>query len=274
NNDTIKTAAGTFIMKRVINPLLLNELFQERKFSLLEPSSVNLTISENDAMFLESAQTHYLSTGLSSLQNIIEIMSLAQKERNSIERILDFPSGWARELRFIKAYFPDAEITAGDIENDALEFCRQTFKTNTLISKENFSEISREKKFDLIWCGSLFTHINKIRFRRLLEFFIDSLKDKGLLVFTTLSLPAFGKLLSIEKSHGLNKLSMFNLLISYSLSGYGYKQYPEQSSYGISMSKPSWIKKTLNQYSRLKLLSYRQMNWTGLQDVVGCIKIN
>ena len=43
--------------------------------------------------------------------------------------ILDFPSRYGRVLRFLRARFPNSDITAAEIDRSALDFCRRNFSS-------------------------------------------------------------------------------------------------------------------------------------------------
>jgi SAM-dependent methyltransferase len=161
---------------------LLKELNTVYKINTLDLATINLEISPEDTMFTQ--ELHYYKVGFSALRCILQSLFAAQKDKDEIKNILDFPSGWGRVLRFIKAYFPNSNITACEIDKNSLKFCREQLKVNTLISHNNFKKIEIKQKFDLIWCGSLITHLSEDRSKELLEFFFNALNDKGILVFT------------------------------------------------------------------------------------------
>ena len=54
-----------------------------------------------------------------------------------------------------------------------------------MYSSADPSEIEIEDRFDLIWSGSFFTHIDEARWSRFLPFLASLLAPGGVLVFTT-----------------------------------------------------------------------------------------
>jgi SAM-dependent methyltransferase len=251
---------------------LIIELNKIYKVEDLDISAINLEISPEDNMFVEGNEDHYFNVGLSGLKHILISLSIAQKDKSEIKTILDFPSGWGRELRFIKAYFPDAEITAGEIEERALRFSKDQFSVNTLLSDNDFGKIPITKKFDLIWCGSLITHLNKNKSEKLLGFFYDALNEDGILSFTTHG--RYSKyLLDTEKYiYGLEKAEIETLKHQYVLSGYGYVNYKGSSDYGLSIIKPSWIIELIEKNENWKIILYNEKGYDNHQDVVTCLK--
>ena len=79
------------------------------------------------------------------------------------QRILDFPCGHGRVLRYLRAAYPLAEITACDLNRDGVEFCAERLGAVPVMSSEDPADIRLAGEFDLIWCGSLLTHLDSGR---------------------------------------------------------------------------------------------------------------
>jgi hypothetical protein len=67
--------------------------------------------------------------------------------------------------------------------------------------------------------------------------------------------------------HGLAKESIPSLTNPYSERGFGYLDYLEQTSYGISLTSPSWIRKQVQRVRRLEEAYFRDRGWDDHQDV-------
>jgi hypothetical protein len=72
--------------------------------------------------------------------------------------------------------------------------------------------------------------------------------------------------------HGLAKESIPSLTNPYSERGFGYLDYLEQTSYGISLTSPSWIRKQVQRVRRLEEVYFRDRGWDDHQDVYGLLK--
>lgn len=251
---------------------LLFELNRLYEIDDLDISAVNLEISPEDDMFVKENEDHYFNVGLSGLKNILNSLSCAQIDKSEIKTILDFPSGWGRELRFIKAYLPHAEITAGEIQEGALRFCRDQFGVDTLLSHNDFSRIPSIKKIDLIWCGSLITHLNKNEVPKLLDYFYDVLNDNGMLSFT--SHGRYSKhLIDTEKyMYDLEKADIEIIQHQYESAGYGYVDYTGCDNYGLSVIKPSWLMELLEKNESWTIILYKEKGYDNHQDVITCLK--
>ena len=142
---------------------------------------VSLSIDKADIMYAGNA-FHYLRVGLSALRCIREALQSNSNEVD-VEYVMDFPSGYGRVLRFLKAMFPNAVITGAEIDSDALHFCRKNFSVQSFLSTKNFSDYPFPT--NMTWFGgSLFTHINEQSSRELLKLFSSHLSDYGISAMT------------------------------------------------------------------------------------------
>ncbi len=138
-------------------------------------------ISPRDHMF--RVRERYLRAGQKALDCIR--LGMLAAERTTVASALDLPSGHGRVLRWIKAEFPDARLGAGDIDHDGVDFCAATFGATPVYGREDPADVEIDAPYELIWCGSLFTHLPPERWEGFLALFERALVPEGLLVFTT-----------------------------------------------------------------------------------------
>src|SRR5439155_20552851 len=175
----------------------------------LETLEVRKEISPRDEMHLPGRETHYFRVGTAALRSVTLALEAAQREAPG--RILDLPCGHGRVLRFLKAAFPHASWTACDASADAVEFCATTFGATPVVAPPDAPDLEIEGEFDLIWCGSLLTHLDVDQWRALLGAFDSCLSSLGVLVFTAngpyaadlLRIAARMKKLSVTPSPGV-----------------------------------------------------------------------
>ena len=244
--------------------ILSKELSNDEK-RILE--KISLRVHDKDTMYNKyGGALHYLLVGLSANRCINQALKSVQKEL-SINNILDFPCGHGRVLRYLKANYPNASITGSELDPDALKFCRNNFSVNSLLSKNNFSKISTPKEFDLIWCGSLLTHITELASIALLKFFHDHLSENGLCIFTTHG--AYTKYLiqSKEKNYGLEENAQEELLNQYIENGYGYTNYRNNKGYGVSIANQKKITELALSSGQWKQIMFLEKGWDNHQDV-------
>jgi SAM-dependent methyltransferase len=233
--------------------------------------------SPKDVFYSDVFPEGYFRTGHRALQSIESAFhSLpATHPAPSIERVLDFGCGYGRVLRYMRAAFPEAAITACDLDTDAVDFCAATFDAAPAYSTEDPRELEIDGGFDLIWAGSVFTHLCSDRWNQLLELFSSLLAQDGLLVFTSHGRRAA----DILRRH-VNERNRFNiepdqvreLLSAYERHGFGYQDYSNQKDYGFSLSAPSWVVHAIVSTPDLRLIALTEMGWVMFQDTVSCIK--
>ena len=253
---------GTFL--GVVTPadvtaqLHLARLLGERASELIT------TISPDDDMYFNS-RGNYLKSGSDAFVQIHR--SIAQVGNGDPKKILDMPSGYGRVLRVLSVAFPHAEITACDIKRDAVDFCAAVLGAHPVYSTVDLSEISLDDTFDLIWVGSLFTHLDQSRWLALLEFLNARLAPEGLLVFT-----AFGHV----DAHGLRGLGMKEHQIEaiahdWQRAGFSHQEYVGTPGWGLTLSSADFIRDAISGQPGLRMVDHRPGAWLQ-QDVIACRK--
>jgi SAM-dependent methyltransferase len=226
-------------------------------------------ISPQDGMQKDVPPEAYYRVGLSALSCIR--LALEATGADEPRNILDLPSGYGRVLRMLKAAFPDAELTACDIDRAAVDFCAETFGAIPAYSTEDPSDLQLAGDYDLIWCGSLLTHLDAAGWRRFLPWFERQLRDGGILVFTTCGRSIAEELRTGRREFPVRDLDA--LVAAYDADGFGYEPYPEHAwDYGISLSSPAWVCRELERYPSLRLATYTEQGWDGFQDAVTCVR--
>lgn len=185
--------------------------------------------------------------------------------------ILDMPCGFGRVLRSLVARFPDASMTACDISSRAVRFCSRRFGAAGVLSSPTFEQLDFRRSFDLIWCGSLVTHLDPPKTLELLDLFARSSRPGGLIIFTT-----HGQFIAEQISMGDDYMLPANdvgaLLEQYERSGYGYADYWWESGYGVSLISPTWIRSNVPERSGLREICHAERGWGGGQDVFAFCK--
>jgi SAM-dependent methyltransferase len=206
----------------------------------------------------DSDGADYFKIGLRAIQSINA--ALAQANLTDVRTILDLPSGGGRVLRFLSARFPAAKITACDIQRDAVDFCGEHLGAEPVYSSANLNEISLEAKFDLIWCGSLMTHLNRGPMIDLLKFFKRHLSAGSLLVFTTHGDFVAARLPQKEFDYG-----------------FGFAPWPKgiydsTSEFGVSLTSPDWIDGQVRMVGGMRKVYFASRGWDDHQDVFGFVR--
>jgi SAM-dependent methyltransferase len=223
-------------------------------------------ISPRDAMFGGDEEV-YFEAGRSALECVESALTSAGAARPA--RILDLPCGHGRTLRALKAGFPDAELIACDIDPDGIGFCARVLGALPVQSHFSPEHVEIPGKVNLIWCGSLLTHLDSFRWDGFLSLFERSLANDGVLVFTTHGRAMAERLGAVSLRDFVRPTD--NLLADYERYGFGYSDYPRTPrEYGISLSSPAWVRTLLEQRPGLREVDYMESAW-GMQDVVACV---
>lgn len=245
----------------------------DRKWDNYEETGFNreLDLQDKENLSVWEHQEHYFDIGLSALQAIVN--ALANNRRPMPAELLDFPCGSGRVTRHLAAYFDTSRITASDLYDPHLEFCARTFGVDVLLSSDRIAQLDLGKKFDLIFCGSLLTHLPEARCKDVLDLFRRSLTDTGIAMVTFHG----------RYSDHLQKTS-FKYVADplYEVAqrdaaraGFGYVDYEHefkslfhrQENYGITLVRPSWVLRYLEACDDIRVLGYTERGWDNHQDV-------
>jgi SAM-dependent methyltransferase len=207
---------------------------------------------------------HYFWGGVAAVQAIDGVLRTADAEPPTA--ILDMPCGFGRVSRSLVARFPEASITACDINKRAVDFCSRQFGAEGVISSRSFEQLAFGRVFDLIWCGSLVTHLDASPTVELLDLFARSSRPGGLIIFTT-----HGRFIAERIRAGddymLPPAAATSVLAQYERSGHGYANYPWESAYGVSVISPDWIRTHLDGRAGLRQVCFAERGWGGGQDL-------
>jgi SAM-dependent methyltransferase len=233
---------------------------------------VSLEVHPDDRMYWPGIAEGYLTAGLSATQCIQSSLEAAGKTITS-GAILDFPCGYGRVLRYLRIVFPACDIVGAEIEPSALAFCKRVFSIRGFASQGSFRDLSFPTAFDLIWCGSLVTHLNERSTTDLLQFFYRQLADGGVCIFTTHGTRVAEMMQRKETTwFSLTEEGRRRALEGYERSGYGYSDYPDPSRGGISLTSHAKILEIARRAGPWQLVSFQPKGWHGLQDVYAFAK--
>ena len=206
--------------------------------------------------------------------------ALRQGRLDKIQSILDLPSGGGRVLRFLARRFPAAKIVACDLQRDMVDFCAKEFGATPVYSAPDFDQLSIDRSFDLIWCGSLVTHLNAPGIKSLFNFFARHLRSPGMFVFSTHGERAAQRMSDPNRDYGVSRDRIERMKEAFLKSGFGFASYPREDDYGvpdnggqygISLASPEWIR-GVTERSGLKEIYFAAQGWDNHQDVYGLVK--
>jgi len=240
----------------------LNELLEGRGLTVV-PDVASFDGMHNYAPEL------YFEAGHSALRHIRLAMLTAGLEQ--VDSVLDFASGAGRVLRTLMAAFPDAALTASDVWKPGLQFCSEVLGVETVESSFEPDEVDLEGQFDVIWCGSLLTHVDARKWTGFVKVFEALLAHGGVAVFTTYGRFTAEALRKRENTLSLTDEQIEQLLGDYDSTGFGYFERLPDEGLGDCVASRAWVGAQLDQAPTLQLVLYAEQGWLG-QDVIACTK--
>ena len=230
---------------------------------------LNREIAPGDGMSI-SGRKHYFVVGASALSNIQEAIRTAQLSPASVKRVLDYACGYGRVLRWLIAGLPHASILGVDTNPKAVKSARETLGVET-----RQLDISLGTpiggSFDLIWVGSLFTHLPRNEMLRVLYYLRDHLSAEGILIFTSHGPLVFNRLKERKRLYNLTERAVVEVISGYETTGYGFASYKGQSNYGISVISACAVISVLSELAFVPIL-YKAQGWAAHQDVYSCVR--
>jgi SAM-dependent methyltransferase len=227
---------------------------------------VDKTVSQNDAM----NNQWYFEIGVSAVENIV--LACFSSTLGEIHKVLDVPCGHGRVLRHLVKMFPCAQVYACDLDADGVEFCVATFGATPVYSKSDLAMVDFGSKFDLIWIGSLLTHVSRAVAKRWLGHLAGFLSPHGIIVATV-----HGRWCEHVHNvvHYIGEDRWKKIISEFSTDGYGYSDYVSHEShpyisgsYGISLVKPHITIQDVEEIPGIRIFLYRERGWADHQDVV------
>lgn len=231
-----------------------------------DPSTVSQKMSPSESMPGEN----YIWVGQSAAECIIA--AIATSKLTKVNSVLDMPCGHGRVLRHLVALFPHAYIDACDLDKEGLSFCEEAFGARPIVSQEDLTKVDFGKKYDLIWIGSLFTHLSKDRTAEWLVHLSKYLTDAGIIVATF-----HGRWTErVNQRMPYTSPEMWaKIAAGYGADGYGYADYARENShhfiegsYGFSLSRADTIMNIATSIPGTRIFSYTEQGWGGNHDVL------
>jgi SAM-dependent methyltransferase len=247
----------------------------ERSYQLSEaPMAGKIRVAERighkDGMFKKGFEEHYFSVGRSALEAVR--LGMLAAGRKDFQRILDLPCGHGRVLRALKGAFPKAEFTACDLNRAGVDFCVEEFGAAGDYSDPEPGKIALKGTYDLIWSGSLLTHLDAEGYVKFLRLFARLLEPGGVFVATTHGRRIAERMRAGTHNYKLAQEALPAVVAAYDAEGFGYADYPGTGGYGISVNTPEWLMQKVTEIPGLRVAIYSEKLWDANQDVIACVR--
>ncbi|HTI00103.1 MAG TPA: class I SAM-dependent methyltransferase [Acidisoma sp.] len=226
-------------------------------------AEISQTLSPRDHMY-NTGPDWYFTVGADGMRVVFR--ALATSAMAEPKRILDLPCGHGRVARHLRAAFPRAEITFADIETDGADFCAAEFGGQALHSQADLTRVDFGGQYDLIWIGSLFTHVDASRAAVWTRHLCRSLAPRGVLIATLHG----NWSREVQRSYGamIGDGEWQRILAGCDATGWGYAPYPDTPDYGVSLCQASAVLAMASRVEGVRILGYNERAWAGNHDVL------
>lgn len=239
---------------------------------------VSKIVSNKDEMLSGEDYTHYLSVGASALQNVIS--AIRENGFSLPNSILDIPCGHGRVTRVFRAAFPQAAIHVSDLDEDGVAFCAQHFNASPLKSSPDFNTLNFPQRFDVIWVGSLITHLPEQVTSDFIGFCVRHLTQRGVAVLSSHGPFVAGRIqanvLQGGEGYGTENGAAREMVADYLRDGFGYADYPGMDHsiqhYGVTLASRGWMEEAVK-ISGGRMLFYRDHAWDNHHDIVAFSRV-
>lgn len=126
---------------------------------------------------------HVAAAGQDAVRNLDAALAAAGRSWGDIRRCLDYGCGYGRVLRWLTGR--GFEIVSADVNAHGVAFCAAEFGTTPFVIPRGREDWALPGSFDLIWVGSVLTHLAADTCEALVVRLAHALNPRGLLVFTT-----------------------------------------------------------------------------------------
>ena len=240
----------------------------EKRLSDYSNSRISREIGEHDGMFVRGvggAEEHYFSVGRSAIELIAQAMIATRQTK--FQKVLDLPSGGGRVTRHLVKFFPDSEIFVSELDQRNEGFAAAAFGAKPIISSPDFTN-THGQTFDLIFVGSLVTHLREDKFKTAVKWFIDALAPNGVLVLTTSGRRA--DYCERNINHYIDPKLWEGVTEGLRTNGIGYieTERNDAGSFGFTLASPSWVARLVEQDESVRISMVQESAWDNHQDVI------
>ena len=127
----------------------------------------------------------YLGSADRHMRELEDVLLEAGRPLPQVRSFLEFACGHGRMTRFLVHRLDRSRITVSDINPSAVAFTCNTFAVQGFRSVEDPRDLLHDGRYEVIFVGSLFSHLNHAYWGAWLQRLYSLLSDRGLLIFST-----------------------------------------------------------------------------------------
>jgi len=240
----------------------------------LEVPGIPRRVHKNDTMFDPSdpkGTEYYVRAGVSALEVIGRTLRGAAVPPTAIGSVLDYGCGYGRVLRHLPEFLPAAKLVACDLDPRAVDFCSRELGARGIVAPEKPSRL-RLPSCDLIWGGSVWTHLPENEGQQLFSALSESLNPNGILVFSFHGAFAYDNLHSLFGAAYADGATQIQAEIA--SHGVSYRSYPDRyltlhkGLYGTAWHSPEYFRCLAREGGELREVFSAAQGWDHFHDVI------
>jgi SAM-dependent methyltransferase len=209
---------------------------------------------------------HYDRVGRQAVQLVGDALALVRRDFGDVRNALDLPSGYGRVTRYLVEAISPSRVTVSDVDPAAVRFCRRELGVNGFVIGTVPEAIELPGRYDLIFVGSLLTHLKERQCVALMRKLTAALAPAGVLVVTTHGesclehLHAYGPDIEVAESDYHEGMR---------LRGMHFAPYEGSSEWGITLHSRDYVERAIRELfaGELRQILYLRRGWDEHQDV-------
>ncbi len=216
----------------------------------------------------DQAQEDYAATGRYAVTFLDRAtQGTAKPLADPSARVLDFGCGHGRVVRFLVAHRGPGGVVCCDLDPEAAAFCASEFGVQGVKVDVDLDPGQLGEPFDLIWMGSVLTHLTNTAGSELVAKLLALLNSKGTLAFSTHGDYSLDDLEALLPSVGASESEIRREVGDV---GYCYRKYRHYSGadYGLMWHSPDYVLAWMRDTFHLVLVDRESDAWgQGRQDL-------
>jgi SAM-dependent methyltransferase len=146
---------------------------------ILPPARLRFRVSET----LDARE--FLAVGRHAASRVSEALRAAGRSLETMPQVLEFGCGCGRVVLPLARQFPDTRFFGTDVDSEAIEWCRDNLPSIEFGVNQELPPLSYPSAtFDLVYCISVFTHLDDAHTRAWLRELKRILRPGGTLLLT------------------------------------------------------------------------------------------
>jgi 2-polyprenyl-3-methyl-5-hydroxy-6-metoxy-1,4-benzoquinol methylase len=183
-----------------------------------------------------------------NLARFLESEGISTREKT----LLDFACGYGRLARYFVKLFK--EVTVSDLDLEMLTFCSREFGTSGFLSSNSAKVLrNHQATYDVVFCFSLFTHLNQRQWKEWFHELFALVADRGYLVISTQSFKLLARVMGMTRQRDA-QLPQFFFSAANETSG-----RLDPDTYGITVIRDSYVKELVSSMKDIRLAKHHEM---------------